>query len=488
MSFKFDISGKNRVEQVPWSGHGEAKGVRTSRKVVLAVWLIVLATVVPSAAGPPVPGEIPQNPAAAPNGRSNALNDSYASQTYTWAGPATEPGDVLLGGFFGNCATVAFDEIGRILAVCRGGPTLELIDPATLQTLSTLTLPQGSSAYFYLTAGERILVPANRDIWIVDRVGEPESTTLTRSRVIRLSNYLRKKERIIGVVPDWEGRIWFLTVTAVVGYVEPATGHVGILRLGRTARVTNSLVTDETGGVFLTTTRALFRIDRDEDGDPVVTWREPYDFGTRLKPGQSAMGSGTTPTLLGDSHVAITDNADPHMHVLVYRRGKTPVESRLVCSVPVFGENEGATDNSLIATATSIIVENNYGYLGVDSMTGGRSTAPGITRIDLDPGLETCSIAWTNQARAPNVLPKLSLADGLVYTYTKEPDPEGLTDWWALTAIDFHTGQTTYEVPVGTGTVYDSNYAALALSQDGAVYLGVEGGLVRLQPPSPPPP
>jgi hypothetical protein len=159
----------------------------------------------------------------------------------------------------------------------------------------------------------------------------------------------------------------------------------------------------------------------------------------------------------------------------------------LVCSAPVFGENEGATDNSLIATATSIIVENNYGYLGVDSMTGGRSSAPGITRIDLDPGLESCSVVWTNQARSPNALPKLSLADGLVYTYTKEPDPEGLTDWWSLTAIDFDTGQTLYEVPAGMGTEYDSTYATLALSQEGAVYVGVEGGLLRLRPPSSPP-
>jgi hypothetical protein len=459
---------------------------------VIVVWLVLIATTLPSvrsAADLPVPGEVPQNPAAAPNGRSNALNDSYGTQSYGWAGPAVEPSDVLLGTFGANCFTTAFDHLGRILAVCRAGPSLELVSPDTLQRVSTLALPTGAAPYFYVLRGERIVVPANREIWVVDEVEESGTTRLVRSRVIRLSGHLGQHERIIGLAPDWDGRIWFVTGTAVVGYVDPSTSFVGILRLGRGARVTNSLVTDETGGIFLTTTRALFRIDRDDvSGAPVVTWRQAYDFGTRLKPGQSAMGSGTTPTLLGDSHVAITDNADPHMHVLVYRRDKTPVESRLVCSVPVFGENEGATENSLIATATSIIVENNYGYLGPDSMTGGRSTAPGITRIELDPGLDSCSIAWTNQARAPNVLPKLSLADGLVYTYTKEPDPEGLTDWWYLTAIDFHTGQTVYEVPVGTGTVYDSSYAALALSQDGAVFVGVEGGLVRLRPSSPPPP
>ena len=39
------------------------------------------------------------------------------------------------------------------------------------------------------------------------------------------------------------------------------------------------------------------------------------------KPGQSDAGSGTTPTLMGNGWVAITDNADP-MNVVVYRRAR----------------------------------------------------------------------------------------------------------------------------------------------------------------------
>ena len=39
---------------------------------------------------------------------------------------------------------------------------------------------------------------------------------------------------------------------------------------------------------------------------------------------------------MGTDYVTITDNADPQMHVNVYRREKTVSENRLVCSVPVF--------------------------------------------------------------------------------------------------------------------------------------------------------
>ena len=49
-------------------------------------------------------------------------------------------------------------------------------------------------------------------------------------------------------------------------------------------------------------------------------WRAPYDRGTARKVGQINQGSGTTPTFLGRNFVAITDNADARMHVLVYRR------------------------------------------------------------------------------------------------------------------------------------------------------------------------
>ena len=75
-----------------------------------------------------------------------------------------------------------------------------------------------------------------------------------------------------------------------------------------------------------------------------VAWRAAYDRGSEQKPGQLSQGSGTTPTLLPGGLVAITDNAEPRMHVVVLRRRT----ARRCASGPVFGDDEGATENSLV--------------------------------------------------------------------------------------------------------------------------------------------
>jgi len=54
-----------------------------------------------------------------------------------------------------------------------------------------------------------------------------------------------------------------------------------------------------------------------------------------------------------------------------------------VCSVPVFDAGHSSTDNSLIGTARSMVVENNSGYNGPQSTIGG-ATSPGIWRVDID--------------------------------------------------------------------------------------------------------
>lgn len=169
----------------------------------------------------------------------------------------------------------------------------------------------------------------------------------------------------------------------------------------------------------------------------------------------------------------------PYMNVLVYRRTADVSGPRLVASVPVFGANESSTENSLIATDRSIVVENNYGYTGPQSTSGGQSSTPGLTRIDLDAS-GTASVVWTSTERIPSLVTKASLANGLIYTYTKDPGP-GTTDAWYFTAIDFHTGRTVYKQLAGTGLFFNNHYAGLHLGPDGTIFVGVGGGVVALR-------
>ncbi len=86
------------------------------------------------------------------------------------------------------------------------------------------------------------------------------------------------------------------------------------------------------------------------------------------------------------------------------------------------------------------------------------------------------------------MVPKLSLQNGLVYTYTKEPDTRTpADDPWYLTALDFRTGKTAFKRLAGLGLGFNNNYAPVTIGPDGTAYVGVLGGLVALRDATPPP-
>jgi hypothetical protein len=180
---------------------------------------------------------------------------------------------------------------------------------------------------------------------------------------------------------------------------------------------------------------------------------------------------------MGKGLVAITDNADP-MDVLVFKRARRVKGRRLVCRQPVFDKGASDTDQSLIGTARSMVVENNYGYTGPTSTSQGKTTTPGLTRVDINRSGRGCHIVWNSDEIAPSVVPKLSLGAGLVYTYTKDTDSH---DPWYLTTLDFRTGRTVFKVRAGSGLGYNNNYAPVTLGPDGTAYVGTLGGLVALR-------
>jgi len=459
-----------------------------------------LADPVPAYAGAPAVPEatrsyrLPQHPFMAPNGRSNIHDDAYQTDAYAGTGPVGSAPEVLSTLQTAECASLTFDGAGRIVTVCVGveGPRIVLMDAGTLDVLASMILPPrtgggggsplsdfSGGGYFYLDHLDRAVVPTNtRHIWVVGQTTTPLGTPgFEVVRTYDLSSVVPLDDAIISVLPDWSGRLWFVTVDGLVGTIDPANGAVATLALAGEA-IGNSFAVDETGGVFIVSDHALYRFDAGSNGEPVVNWRETYDRGTRLKPGQTNFGSGTTPTLTGRRWITITDNADPHMQVLVYKRARRVAGARLVCSAPVFAADAGATENSLIVARKSIVVENNYGYSGLTATMNGATTEPGMTRIDVRG--RTCRAVWTSSERIPSVVSKLSLANGLVYTYTKDPGPNQ-TDAWYFTAISFRTGATVFKRLVGTGFGYNNNFAPVSLGPDGTAYVGVLAGLTLVR-------
>jgi hypothetical protein len=443
-------------------------------------------------AKPVTAAAVPQNPFMAPNGRSNIHDDPYMTDTYVGGGPLGRNPTVRSSNLNGECGTVAFDSSGRLVSVCSGFLELKLVlvDPVSLATLASYQLPPkpfdpsnlsdfSGGGYFVLDHQDRAVIPTvTLQILVVGTVEGPSGPSFVLDRRYDLTGSVPSDDSIVSTLPDWSGRLWFVSSGGLVGAVDRESGVIKVRRL-EGEKIGNSFSMDETGGVYIVSDHAMYRFDAASDGTPTVTWREAYDRGTRQKPGQTNFGSGTTPTLMGSDYVTIADNADPQMHVLVYRRQPTVSGPRLICSQGVFSPNLGATENSLIAAGNSIIVENNYGYSGLAATSLGRATEPGVSRVDLDEG-GGCHTVWTSTERVPSVVSKLSLQNGLIYTYTKDPGP-GTTDAWYFTAVDFQTGTTVFKQLAGTGFRFNNNYSAVYLGPDGTAYVGVIGGIVSIR-------
>jgi hypothetical protein len=439
----------------------------------------------------------PRHPFMAPNGRSNLHVDAYQSDVHQGPGPLGRQMERRSTFLEGVCASVTFDARGRIETVCVGveGPKLLLLEPRTLETLAAFPLPPrqpgagnlftdfAGGGYFYLDQRDRAVIPTTtRHVYVIRQTGGGTGFALERD--YDLGTAVLPGDKVISALPDWSGRLWFASTNGVVGTVDTASGAVRSRPLGEP--IANSFAVEETGAVYVVTDKALYRLEAGAAGIPQVVWREPYENSGVQKPGQSSAGSGTTPTLMGDGLVAITDNADP-MDVLVYRRGRDVAGSRLVCRQPVFERGASATDQSLIGTGGSIVAENNYGYSGPAATEQGRTTSPGLERVDLDPG-GGCHSVWRSSERAPSVVPKLSAANGLVYTYTKDPQPsDPSADAWYLTTLDFGSGRTVYKRLGGEGLGFNNNYAPVTLGPDGTAYVGVLGGLLALRDRTAPP-
>jgi hypothetical protein len=435
----------------------------------------------------------PQNPHLAANGNNSMHNDSYATDAYSRGGPRGKNLRVTSSTYgVEECATMAFDRSGRIVALCGGleGSRLMLLDPDSLDILTVFPLPPRKpgttsplqdlcgGAYFYLDDHDRAVIETtNAQVWVVSEQTTPTGTpSFHLDRTYDVSPAVPDGDCLIALMPDWKGRIWFVTQQGGVGNVAPGTGVVRSVRLPG-EKIVNSFATDETGGVFVASDHALYRFDAGTDGRPVKTWRQPYDRGSTTKPGQLSQGTGTTPTLIGKDLVVITDNADPRMNVVSYRRTKSHVSKRQVCKQAVFGAGKSDTENSPVAVGGSVVVENNYGYTSPQNAINGASSEPGLSRVDVTE--KGCGVMWTSHESAPSSVAKASLSTGLLYAYTKPP---GVTaDPWYVTAIDLRSGRTAWKRLTGTGPQWNNHYASIYLGRGGTAYIATLAGVVRLQ-------
>lgn len=440
----------------------------------------------PGAAFPAIAA--PEHPGLARGQSSTIHNDGWMTDAYVDL-PTIDPQSARVTSFFagGDCATLVWNAQGELVAVCVSPTEVRayVLDPRTLEPLverqlSTRTVTAraltdfSGGGYAFLDSDMRLVTPLPDG-----RIARYDSSSLDLLDEFSVADRLQAGEQITSALPDTSGLLWFVGQRGTVGLLDTSTASAKSIVLLDPAStgvdIENSFAVDEEGGAYVITSAELVRLDT-ATGGPQVTWRVAYDRGERRKPGQTSRASGTTPTIFrGGDFVAVTDNAEPRMNVVVVDT-RTAVP-RVHCQVPVFADGESATDNSLIAMGDSLFVENNYGYTLL-SVAGGRTSVPGLARIDVtDDG---CIVGWANdEVIIPSLVSKGVAADGVVLTYTKRPSLLGFDDWW-FTGIDAVTGQERWRRLAGVGPLLNNHYAAAYVGPEGDVYVGTVSGIVAL--------
>jgi hypothetical protein len=482
--------------------------------VLTAAVAAVLATGGLASGMTPVGGERESaNPHMSSFGANSMHADSYASDTHPWAGPVGHAPTVTFAGK-GPCAGMAVTRAKLLVLQCGGAQnfTMRLVDPVTLKDLATYNLPprpstlqaaesanldkiysDSSGAYFYLDERDRVVVADAAQHLQRIRIVQAQdgSWSFVKTDDWDLSGYLPHDcttvtnplpqgscDPVTGVLPDWHGLMWWISRYGRIGTLDPRTGRVHIRYL-RGEQIENSNAVSE-DGVAVVSDHAMYMFRASRTGVPTVEWRETYDRGSARKVGQINQGSGATPTFVGRGLVAITDNADARMHVLVYRTAaRLPAgRSRLLCSVPVFTAGQSATENSLVGWGNGLVVENNFGYLNPTTRLTGGTQPGGVTKVVV--GRHGCHVAWTSSVVSPSVVPKLARGNGMLYLYSPHPVAPGV-DEWRLTIVDWRTGRTVAEVATGRGTPYDNAWAPITLGPNGSAYISCFGGLLAVR-------
>ena len=235
-----------------------------------------------------------------------------------------------------------------------------MIDPQSLELLATYDMPNapdppGTKAYQNFAGGGYFFLDGRDRVWSADQDEPPvraSGLARTAGRITKTNDYdltsvLEPDERISSALPDFRGRIWFVSKkNGKVGDPQhedapdprhpPRRGHPELVH-GRPSRHLRRLE------------QAHVPLPRAKGQAAGRSGRPRYGNSGVVKPGQADAGSGTTPTIMRGGYVAITDNADP-MNVVVYRKAVKLKrgQRRVVCRVPVFDPGASATENSLI--------------------------------------------------------------------------------------------------------------------------------------------
>jgi hypothetical protein len=484
----------------------------------------------------------PSNPFMGLEGTSTMHANASSSDATVFTGPGTEDLEYVVNfDLNATMPSVLMTENGGL--VCVGvstaiataqTPFVMLLSPKTLEVLDKVKLikPQSGNLagglYNYIDHENRlVLVNANGEMqWYAndyDRATDTGKLMLVKSVDIG-------QPMVVGLVPDYHGRIWFATQgsldasqpSAVMGYYDPQTKALKTYNLPAGEMVANS-ISSSPAGVAVSTTTAVSLFRAASDGSIEQVWREVYEKSGDRKPGQLSPGTGSTPVFfgpdLGYEFLVITDNATapgtnnetPAEHVNIY----SVADGTLVAQTPFLGVTNAGTENAPIAVGTRVFIPSTFGYWYPPPSQTPSTSVPTLANAPFAGGFQGMTISqdgsslatnWTGSGVPSSALPRLSLADNLIYTIIVNTSTTGqgrtlqTTVTYSFAAVDADSGEivgTPLEVGSNTFSGTSPNYANLSsytwntlqmtgvISPSGVFYQGTAGGIFLVRRATP---
>lgn len=417
----------------------------------------------------PVSYNAQQNPYLGINSLATMHGDAQSSDATPFAGPG-DPGvggtwKVTFTNHWAACPTILAGQDGYIQALMTQflgsdakvrKPKLAIIEPASGAQLGAMEIPTGAllgGVYAYLDADSNLVMVdgTNALTWISH---SQDGMKVWVSRRIDLTDAMKlePKDHVVGIVPDWHGRIWVASERGVVGLIDPKRNVVRLTKLQQyspTERIDNSISACPQG-VSIITSYGIYMLGADAStSKPRIIWSHSYDRGTKQKPGQLSHGSGATATFFGPNgsdYVMLSDNADRQEKLIVYRSA----DGSAVGEGPLFTPGASGTENSMIGVQNSIVGACTFGYPYAqypDTKPAYRAqVAPGMERWDVNDDASGITLKWRNNGIYSAAVPRLSTTDNLIYTCERPRGPAGVLTGPVVyaCAIDMDSGRVVH--------------------------------------------
>lgn len=417
---------------------------------------------------------------------------------------------------------VFFDSYGHAVVPLKGGLAIRDINAEETATQGAFIPAKQDgggyviqSSYSFVDESNRLVCPtSNNHVLMLKTTDEsgnvlPEFQKVLDVDIKAVAEAALGKtldQKLLSVVFDYEGNLWFATggfriyperkQQGAVGYISreaidtilngkeaDLANAVFVYELTPGEGAENGISASKEGAVILTNQNCyLFRA---ENGVKKV-WGTPYESagakdskeGDETTGGGLAWGSGCSPSLSPDL-VMFTDNQNPvNLVALDMKTGEKvashPVIDELPENVQVSVENSAIVYDDGEGTVSTVVC-NWFGagsanlakadndssiqsYENIYDMNwlkqGNKMIMPGVERVDTiktKDGYEMKSIWCRDDIRDTSMM-KLSTATGYIYGYVQDVE----SGMWQYIILDFETGKTVFSMDVSSRAGYNN--------------------------------